>query len=494
MPELDPNTPVLVGIGIVSQRQEDPSAASEAIALMIEAVKQAGADAGIEAELQHLDSVLVPQGLWSYGDPGRMIADAVNATGAHTVYGKIGVMQQTLLNEACLGIARGECEMAVVAGGEAKYRDLRAFFTGIEVLETPNDAVPDVTMEPDAELYHDLEVAALGHMPVGYYAIMENAFRAAKGWNVEEHRDRLAQSYSRFSEIAAHNPHAWKRERIAPETIRNASSSNKMLAFPYTKLHNTSWNVDQASALLFCSVRKARALGIADNKWVFPRSSAESNYMLSLAQKPALDRLPAAGIAGQEALRLADLGVEDLDFIELYSCFPIAVEMYAAALGLPEGTDLTVTGGMPFAGGPLNNYVYQSTCRMVELLRRSPGSSGLVSTVSGLMTKQSFAVWSTSPGATGFGFADVTESVRAEFPACDVVENYCGKARIVGYTVLYQSEQPQRAVVVVACPAGGHTMAWSEDAELMQAMQLSEYCGVAVSVDSNIFTLEGNPR
>jgi len=236
MPELDPNTLVLVGIGVVSQRQQDPADAREAITLMIEAVTQAGADAGIEAELRHLDSVLVPQGLWSYADPGRMIADAdadaVDARNARTVYGKIGVMQQTLLNEACLGIARGEHQMAVVAGGEAKYRDLRAFLGGIEVSETANDAVPDVTMEPDAKLYHDLEVAALGHTPVGYYAIIENSFRAARAWSVEEHRDRLAQLYSRFSEIAAQNPHAWKRQYIAPEAIRNASSDNNMLAFP----------------------------------------------------------------------------------------------------------------------------------------------------------------------------------------------------------------------------------------------------------------------
>jgi acetyl-CoA C-acetyltransferase len=254
-------------------------------------------------------------------------------------------------------------------------------------------------------------------------------------------------------------------------------------------LHNTSWNVDQASALLFCSAQQAEALGVPRDKWIFPVAGAESNHMLSLAQRPVLDRLPGARIAGRRALQMAGLTVADLDFVELYSCFPIAVELYAAELGLPEGLDLTVTGGMPFAGGPLNNYVLQSTCRLIELLRQSPGSHGLVSSVSGLMTKQSFAVWSAEPAAGGFRFEDVTDAVRAEFAPCDVVDNYRGDARVLGYTVLYQGDQRQRAVVVLELPGGAHTVAWSEDPALMQAMEQAEYCGKTVAVNNSQFSI-----
>ena len=490
MQELDPRTPVLVGIGIVEQKIDDPAQAVEAIDLMIDAVRRAGADASITAHLGELDRILVPQGLWCYGDPGGMIAGAVGAGGARTVFAELGVMQQTLIDDACRGIVDGDFDLAVVTGGEARYRSLRAQIAGLEAAETANDDSADVVLEPDAELFHDVEVAALGHMPVGYYAIMESAFRAARGWTVAQHRDRLAALYARFSEIAADNPHAWKRDRISPETIRNASPANRMLAFPYTKLHNTSWNVDQAAALLFCSAEKAVALGVPRDQWIFPVVSAESNYMLSLAQRPLLDRLPGARIAGRQALQLAGLTVADLDFIELYSCFPIAVELYAAELGLPEGVDLTVTGGMPFAGGPLNNYVLQSTCRMVELLRQSPGSHGLVSSVSGLMTKQSFAVWSAEPAAGGFRFEDVTEAVSAEFAPCEVVDNYRGDARVLGYTVLYRGDQRQRAVVVLALPGGAHTVAWSEDPALMQAMEQAEFCGKTVAVNNNQFSID----
>ena len=489
MSDLDPATPVLVGIGIVEQRQDDPGLALEAIELMIDAVRRAADDAGVAAQLPAIERVLVPQGLWSYGDPGRMIADAIGAASACTVYAKLGVMQQTLIDEACLGIGKGEFDLAVVVGGEARYRGLRAQIAGVEASETANAGSPDIVMEPDAELYHDVEVAALGHMPVGYYAIMESAFRAAQGWTVEQHRGHLAALYSRFSEIAAANPHAWRREALAPEAIRDASAKNKMLAFPYTKLHNSSWNVDQAAALLLCSVDKAEALGIPRSQWIFPLASAESNYMLSLAQKPELHRLPGARIAGQQALSLAGLTVAELDFIELYSCFPIAVEIYAAELGLPATIDWTVTGGMPFAGGPLNNFVLQSTARMVEMLRQSPGSNALISSVSGLMTKQSFAVWSSAAADRGFQFEDVTEAVRAELAACEIAENYRGDGCILGYTVLYQGAQPQRAVAVLEVPGGAHTVAFNEDPAVMEAMQLEEYCGRSVTVEDNRFTL-----
>ena len=489
MSELDPRTPVLVGIGIVEQREDDPGLALEPIALMIDAVRRAGADAGVTAELAAVEQVLVPQGLWSYGDPARMIADAIGADSACTVYAKLGIMQQTLIDDACLGISRGELDMAVVVGGEARYRGLKAEIAGTQAAETANTATPDIVMEPDEELYHEVEIAALGHMPVGYYAIMESAFRAANGWSIAQHRDRLAALYSRFSEIAAANPHAWKREALPPEAIRNASQRNKMLAFPYTKLHNSSWNVDQAAALLFCSAERADALGIPRSQWVFPLASAESNYMLSLAQKRELHRLPGARIAGQQALSLADLTVADIDFVELYSCFPIAVEIYAAELGLPESIDWTVTGGMPFAGGPLNNFVLQSTARMAQVLRQAPARNALISSVSGFMTKQSFAVWSSAEPTRGFQFEDVTEAVRAEWAPCKVVESYTGAGRILGYTVLYQGGKPQRAVAVLEVSDDSHTVALSEDEATMNAMQQDEYCGQVVTVADNRFTL-----
>jgi acetyl-CoA C-acetyltransferase len=481
---LHPQTPVLVGVGLTQQRLEDPAQALEPIALMIEAVRASGADSGVPGLPAQAALLAVPQGLWAYGDPGRMIARAIGAAGARTVLARIGVMQQSLIDQACSRIAAGEIEVALVVGGEARYRALRAQIAGGSAPETEDGGVPDLVLEPEAELYLDAEVRALGHMPVGYYAIIESAFRAARGWSPDEHRDRLAALYSRFSEIAAGNPHAWKRERLAPELIRNPSAANRMLAFPYTKLHNSSWNVDQASALLFCSAARARALGVPRERWVFPVASAESNHMLSLLQRPRLDRLPGAELTGRAVLQHAGLGVAELDWVELYSCFPIAVELYAAELGLPAGIDLTVTGGMPFAGGPLNNYLLHATGRMAELLRGREAGSGLVSSVSGLLTKQSFAVWSRRAPAEGFLCEDVTAQVAQAYPAARVVDRYTGTAVIQGCTVLYDGGR-RRAAAVVALPDGARTMATADDPALLDAMEREEFCGRAIDIVDN---------
>src|SRR4030095_10578818 len=210
-------------------------------------------------------------------------------------------------------------------------------------------------------------------MPVGLYAIMESAYRAQNGWSIDSHRDRLAQMYSRFSEIAADNPSAWNRKRVDPETIRNASERNLMKAFPYTKLHCSTWNVDQGGALLFCSVKRADELGIAHDKRVYPLASTESNHMAQVSTRANFAACPGAGVAGRAALDAAELSSSDVDLVDLYTCFPVAVDTSGAQLGLPLTRDLTVTGSMAFAGGPYNNYVLQATCRMGEFLREERG-------------------------------------------------------------------------------------------------------------------------
>lgn len=486
----DPRTPVLVGIGIVEQKEKDPAMAREAIALMNEAVRAAGADSGAPALLADAERIYVPQGLWSYSDPARMIARDIGAARAATVYGRLGILQQSLVGDACRRIAAGEIDCAIVAGGEARYRHLQAQIAGVEAPETPCSEPPDETLIPEAELNLEVEInSGLGLMPVGYYAVIESAYRAARGWGVEEHRDRLAALYSRFSEIAARNRHAWNRRVVGPQEIRDATPKNRMLAFPYTKLHNTSWNVDQASAMLFCSAAKALETGVPREKWIFPRASTESNYMLPLAQRPQLHRLPGARIAGERALELSSLAVEELELLELYSCFPIAVELYAEELGIPAERDLTVTGGMPFAGGPLNNYVLQSTCRMIELMRAGGGTHGLVSSVSGYLNKQAFGVWSTTPAPGGFGFADVTDEVAGLMPPRRVVDTWEGEASVCGYTVMYHGDQRVCGVALLDLPDGARTLASTLEAGLMERMEREELCGRAVAVHGTRFEL-----
>jgi acetyl-CoA C-acetyltransferase len=422
--------------------------------------------------------VIVPEGLWSYGDPARTVADAIGASEASTTLVKLGVLQQTGIALACEAIAGGECEVTLVVGGEARYRALRASIAGEAAPETPDERTPDHTLVPEEEFYLPEETdAGLGYMPVNYYAIMESAFRHARGWSVSEGRDRVAALYSRFSAVSEHNPHAWKPGYVSAGTIRDPGERNPMLAFPYTKLHNTSWNVDQAGALLLCSQQKADELGIPATQRVYPLASAQCEQMLSVALRRRLDRVPGVAAAGQRLEQALGLRLADVDFVDLYSCFPVAVLAYASELGLSLERDLTVTGGMPFAGGPLNNYVIQATCRLAELLRASPGSTGLVSSVSGLMTKQGLGLWTAAPPALPFRSLDVTEEVSAANPPVAVLSRYEGLARVAGYTVVYERGQQQRGVAMLDTPAGERVVAWTEDPGLMQRMEQEEWVG-----------------
>ena len=486
---MDPRTPVLVGLGVATQREEDPREARDALGLMLAAADAAGRDCGVPGLLGAVGHVAVPAGRSAYGNAAGAIARHAGAPAARTIGSTVGVLQETLLADACEAIAVGAVDAALVAGGDAGYRILRSQITGLAVADTEAEGEPDTLLSPAEELRHPVELRAGLRQPVGLYAMIESALRARHGWTVRDHADRMARRYSRFTAIAAGNPHAWKRDVLSAEAIATPSPQNAVQAYPYNKLHCSSWNVDQAAALLFCSVAKAEAMAIPRERWVFPLASAEANAMVPVTARAVLASCPGARIAGEAALALAGKDIAAVDLFELYSCFPAAVAIYAEELGIPTASDLTVTGGMPFAGGPYNNYVLQATCRMAELLRRQPGKTGLVASVSGVITKQGMGLWSTVPNPDGFRRQDVSGRVAAAIARTPVVDDYAGPGRIAGFTVVHNRGQPPRAVVIADVGAGARTVAFSDDARLATRFQQAEHAGAAVMVDGAHFTL-----
>ncbi len=480
--------PILVGIGTATRRDEDWQNALEPIDLLDEAVRAAGSDCGVPAALASLEYISVPRGRWKYRNPAGTIARRVGATRATTVLATPGVLQQTLIGEACQRIARGEIGAAIIAGSDAGYRLLRAQLAGVRAPETPSEGEPDILMQPKDELRHPVEVRSGVQMPVGLYALLESAFRRKQGWSINEHRDRLAELYARLARVTVDNPHAWNRVAVPAAEIRDGSKRNPMQAFPYTRYHCSTWNVDQAAAILLCSVGRAKALGISPSRWVFPVASSESNHMVPVSARGDLSTLHGARIAGQAALAAAGLAPDAIDLVELYSCFPIAVELYADALGLPLTRDLTVTGGMAFAGGPYNNYFLQATCRAIELLREGKGSNALLSCVSGIVTKQAFAVWSIAAPAGGFAHLDVTEDVARAMPVREVHDEYTGNAVVAGCTVLYGRDKAPKGLVLVDTPDGRRAMATTEDAALVAAIEGHELVGGTVEIRQHVLT------
>lgn len=481
---IGPTTPVLVGVGVTMRREEDYRRALEPIDLMIEAVRAAGTDCGVQSLLEGLGSIAVPRGRWRYRNPAGEVARAVGATNATTIVSSVGVLQQTLIANACQTIADGKIDSALVTGSDSGYRILRAKLAGARAEERNQADDPDTLLEPKAELRHPAEISADLKMPVGLYAMLESARRAAAGISVDDHRDQLASRYARFAEIAAANPDGWARDALNAATIRDHGPRNPMQAFPYTRAHCSTWNVDQAAALLFCSAERAEVLGIERSRWVFPIASAESNHMVSLSARADLIRSPGADATARAVLEAGGMAAADIDLVELYSCFPVAVDTFADALGLPPDRDLTVTGSMAFAGGPYNNYFFQATARAAQLLRARAGRTALLSCVSGILTKQAFALWSTEPPRDGFISRDVTQEVAAAAKEVPVVENYTGGGRIAGCTVLHARGEEPRAVALLDTDDGARALAVSDSCEIVVGMQRDEWVGRIVQVVS----------
>jgi len=486
---LPPNTPVLVGAGTISQRENDAAQALEPLELMVRALERAADDAGSRALLRDADSIRAARGFWDYADPCRLIAERFGASHATTEIAEVGVLQTTLFGRACQAIAEGEAEIMLVTGAEARYRAQRAKIAGIDApltQQAPGTA-PDSVIAPAGEIISQAEIQSYLAMPVGQYAMVENALRHAEGQTLDAHRDEVARLWSRMSEVAADNPDAWTRERVSPETIRDADaqSGNRMLAFPYTKLHNSQWNVDQAAGLIFCSAARAEALGVARERWVFPLAVAESNYMLPMTQRRELHRCPGFAEAGKAVLEQAACTIADIAHMELYSCFPVAVRAQLRELGISPERQHTVTGGMAFGGGPLNNFVLQALAKMVKVLRADPGSLGLVTAVSGVLTKQGASLWSTEPRGQGFAFRDVSEATRAQIEAVEVVAGLTGHAQIAGYTVLFEGDAAARAVLLCDLPDGRRTLVVCHDPQLASRMTEAEFCGRSVEIETD---------
>ena len=477
-------TPVLVGIGTAMQREDDPSRAVEPLDLMIHAVRRAGTDLGNTRAFQDLDTIAVPRGRWLYRNPAGEVARAIGANRAKTIVSSVGVLQQTLIADACEKIASGSISMALVTGADAGYRLLRSRLGGVDASERQQSDEPDVAITPATELRHHAELAAGLTMPVGLYASLDSARRAARGLSIDQHQDDIASTYARFSEIAASNPNAWDRRTRTARDFRDPGMRNPMQAFPYTRSHCSAWNVDQAAALVICSAAKAEALGIDQSRWIFPVASAESNQMVPVAARKELAHCRGAQETVRAALDSSGLTTGEIDLFELYSCFPVAVEAFADCLGLMPAQDRTLTGSMAFAGGPYNNYYLQAVCRMTELLRAGPARTALMSCVSGVLTKQSVAIWSTSPAANEFARVDVTERVARSTDILHVEATFSGAANVVGSTVLYGRGQSPRAVALVDIEQG-RAIASSESEALVRSFEHDDWIGRSVRVHSN---------
>ena len=482
---LDPRTPVLVGVAHVAQKFADPREAQEPLALMVDASRKAGEDAGAPSLLERADAVRVTRGRWRYEDPARVVAERLGCPSAQTgisPYG--GNMVQAMLSASCREILAGERDIVLLTGAEVGYSQAKSKAQGVTLSFSEAPGEPDWRLGPEKPMVHEAEIARGVGAPIQVYAMFENAIRHARGETLDEHIVRVSELWAGFSRVAAGNPHAWIRDARSAEEIRTPSPTNRMVGFPYPKLMNSNNAVDQGAALLLCSLEAARRAGVPEDRFVFPHAGTDADDHAFVSNRDELHLSPAIRIAGERCLELADTPVDALDHVDVYSCFPSAVQVAATALGLSQERPLTVTGGLTFGGGPLNNYVMHSIARMAERLREAPGSRGLITANGGLLSKHAFGVYSTEPPSHPFGYANPQDEVDA-LPKREVVAEHDGAATLESYTVLFGKDGPERAHAVFRLEDGRRAWANSEDADLMDAMteRREEFCGRAARID-----------
>ncbi|TNF35909.1 MAG: hypothetical protein EP312_02630 [Gammaproteobacteria bacterium] len=489
MPTPSPNTPVIIGVGFCQVKSDSALDCPEPYQLMVEAVRDAARDAGDDGLVKQLDCISVEQGMWQYRNPGKLVADAIGCPQAQSILSDLGVLQMNPLFDLFEAVASGKTRLGVVTGGEAKYRELRAKIEGVTVSNTEqgeDTPAPDIYHPTPDPFATPAEAQAGVFMPVELFAVMESAWRHHQGLSIEAHRDKVAALYHEFSKVAAKNPHAWSQEVVPAEEIRNPVGKNAMLAFPYTKKHNSQWNVNQAVAIMVCTVATARELGIDERRWVYPVSAAQSRHVVCLAEQKTLFSHPGTQIAGERAYALAGITPQQLHAAELYSCFPAAIQSFAHDLKLEGVCPWTVTGCMAFAGGPYNHAALDGVARMVEVLRGQDGRQfGLTSNLSGIFGKQAVAIFSNRPGPNGYAFEDVTDAVAAIDKPVPSITEYAGPAAIIGYTVVFNKEGVSHGFAYVETPAGQRTVAKSLDKALLEAMTQEEFVGRTVTVNAD---------
>jgi len=491
---IDPRTPVLVGAGQLLQRVA-PEEALEPVDMIAEAARRAADDAGAPGLLQHVDSVRVVSLLsWRYVNAAALIAERVGASPAETALTTMGGNSpQTLVNKTARAIAAGERDVVLIGGAEA-WRTRMA--------HRKADTKPDWTTEPEGTpapvvlgeelaMTHPAEAARGIVMPVQIYPIFENALRAAAGRTVDEHLDYISELWARFSAVAATNPNAWIRDAKTAEEIRTPSPNNRMVGFPYTKSMNSNNDVDQAATLLLCSVEAAQRYGVPEDRWVFPLAGTDAHDTMYVSNRENLHSSPAIRVAGKRVFELAGIGIDDVKHVDLYSCFPSAVQIGATELGLSHDRQLTVTGGLTFAGGPWNNYVTHSIATMADVLRNDPGTIGLCSANGGYTTKHAMGLYSTTPPSDGFRAEDVQDEVDRLTSPREFAEEYEGPVTIESYTVMHERDgSMQNAIVPCLTPDGSRTWAASTDPDLMKAMTSDDLVGRAATISGGTLQLD----
>src|ERR1700759_4325290 len=398
-PQPDHLIPVIVGVGEIVDRPKEITDGLEPMALLEQACRRAEADAGAKLlhELGSLDVVSFLS--WRYRDPEKQLAQRLGSNPAHCYYGPVGGESPIrYIHETSQRIARGECEVAVVAGAEAQSTATKAERAGVKPPWTP--FATDVEEPKRGAAFQKPLAVKLGvFRPITVYPLYESATSAHWGQTPREALAESGELWSTFSGVASDNPNSWLKRHFSAQDITTPTPENRLIAWPYTKLMVANPTVNMGGAVLLTSLAKARAAGVAEDKIIYPIGGASAEEPRDYLIRDQFRESHAQNAVLHAVMELAGNG-RKFDAIELYSCFPCVPKMARRTLGLGADVEPTVTGGLTFFGAPLNTYMTHAACAMVRRLRDGASNGakrGLLYGQGGFVTKHHALVVSREP-------------------------------------------------------------------------------------------------
>lgn len=492
---------MIIGVGQHLQRTDHGAAELSPAELMAESLRVALSDSSADSPDALGRSLgwigAVPPLTWRYADAARPVAEAIGASSALTATCAMGGHSPNyLLGAAARSIASGDLDVAAITGGEAGRTRAGHRTTNFQPdwgTQGTDVAPDDFVGSANMVMAHDAEVAHSLFLPTAMYPLFETALRAATGRSIDDHQDVIGQLWAGYAAVAAANPNAWDRTAYSPDELITPTADNRWVGWPYTKHLVSNAQVDMGASVVIASAGAAAAAGVPVDRWVFVHAGTDAVDRLA-SERGSFTTSPAMRVAGGRTLELAGVTSSEIDFVDLYSCFPSAVQLAASELGIDTDRTLTTWGGLCFAGGPWNNPVTHALAATVDALRERgtdrDASTALVTANGGIVHKHSFVVLGTEPPPSGFAWESPQAEVDATEEAVPVEMEPTGDATIEAYTVMHNREnQPERAHAAVRLATGARAWALTDDTDTMVELMAAEGVGRRVNVDDSVLRL-----